>query len=1730
MFYLIAFSLLISCSWSAEPALAVTENDPSSLVEGVSVITGDLYAFEEDYVIQGAEPIHLRRSYLSRKGRFQTYQHLTANLWCFGNFLTVNEPNGTELSYYPDRQNNVYPVIGKNFYGKDEKKRRVLKYNALAQDDKGSANTKTGEISGKSNLKNQYISFDPNQDGRGKSFTLHAADGTLRRYENYNDQKKTEIPYGGGEAYLIYAYKLVSETLPNGHMIHYRWDQKNQIDRIYTTDASQRTTYCYLDIPVHKAPEIQLTGSDLRSITYYSQDTKSKVASPDFPDQEYGWDLKKVWQGEEIQIPYLTSCTLPKGRTIQVAYDNTYEHRVEKVLAPVGKDDTLFVTHRFFYDPKNKKSHVLDIDDNQTQYFWNDEFRLTQVERFLGQTQPHSSDRFVWQGNLLKCKTFFDEKNSPLLSRTYNYDAWGNVEAETFYGSLSGLQTPDLKINGQGFPIENGIEHYTKKSEYSKDGKNLLLKQEGSRDLTLLYTYWQNTQLPYTKSICEKSQVRIQTIYDYYSDNTLKSEVVEDQHSKVVKFITPYSKGPFIGMPQVLEEREGNGALLRKTVLYYGPGAKPEKKDIYDAQNQLRYSLHFTYDGKGRLTTETNALGQTALYDYDEVGNLFYKKEFTDQLETFYAYDFSNRLIQKEEKGADGIRRLYKYDYNKKHHLISEMDPYGNVTSYTVDAFGHRTEIHLPPIENEAGELVYPVIKQTFDSAGNLILKEDAEGNITKTQYNAYGKPTQIIHPDGTIETFTYFLDGSLETHTDARKVTTYYTYDYLNRILTKTISNQEKQLSQETFSYEGQFLVKKTDAEGNETRYEYDLAGRKKREISLGEETLYSYDEFGRLYKTQKGDLVILTEYDLLDRIVEERNESLSGTLLRQVQYIYDDALNQKTVIRNIQGQLAKEIHQYDSVGRLIRKIDALGFVETWDYNSNINQKTHTDAMGLETIETYNSFNQLSSLEKRQNGKTLFFEKKIYNKNGQPILQIDTIYHLDGTQKEIKTRWEYNSRGWLKTLIEAANTLEAKTTYYTYTPRGELETLTKPNGVVLSYTHSDLGHLESLTSSDQTIHHKMRYNLLGHLQESDGLIRQTDAFGRIKKETFPHGYTLETTYDCQGRKSSCQIPHADCLILYQYDPAHLKSVTRKTLEGITLYTHTYAAYDLSGNITQEICIDQQILQSQYDLLNRKSIIHSFSFSQEITQFDPVGNILQMKRGETDFINYTYDSLYQLTSENGRFTHTYSFDSLNNRLRKDEETYQINSLNQISSHFDYDRNGNPVHCEDTTYTYDALDRLIRIETPNCTRTFTYDFFNRCLSTSATYRSSSETLYFLYDGQNEIGAFNEQLQPIDLRILGNTPHAEIGAAIAIELSGQIHTPIHDLQGNLAVLKPFTSVPTFYHYSAFGEEEILGNALSPWRFSSKRTDDQTHLVYFGRRFYIPSFGRWLTPDPAGFTDGMNLYAYVHNNPLTHIDEYGLIDYGQYSSDWNRKSPIWGTTLSSTLSGLVSREVHILYNDLVQRGLELSFLKSKLLGSSFDDKPWEKRRDIGCQRIDQFFGTKCGNAFGQPDRFLLLGMPCPGNLFSTASKAVSVSRSALSVTSAYRIRGLALQPEMAQSNFQFNRFHQAAYNLSEVGQNNIRILRGWAKSKGWEKLPNSYGGPEKWGVYHDGLPEWRLIIKPEPSLRPGLQAGSNQPRFDARLNVGGSYYVNPFTNEVGAEGIGRHLPLDLYYRKLE
>ena len=203
------------------------------------------------------------------------------------------------------------------------------------------------------------------------------------------------------------------------------------------------------------------------------------------------------------------------------------------------------------------------------------------------------------------------------------------------------------------------------------------------------------------------------------------------------------------------------------------------------------------------------------------------------------------------------------------------------------------------------------------------------------------------------------------------------------------------------------------------------------------------------------------------------------------------------------------------------------------------------------------------------------------------------------------------------------------------------------------------------------------------------------------------------------------------------------------------------------------------------------------------------------------------------------------------------------------------------------FDYDALDRLITFSTPTQKITYVYDASNRRLAKTTYSRNENEwklehTFRYLYQGSKEIGTYDEQGRITELRVLGQSSFGtEIGATVAIELRGKAYAPVTDSRGSIVGLikaKDNISFET-YRYSPFGEEQVfdqsgtyIEQALNPWRYASKRKDVETGLIYFGHRYYDPEIGRWLTADPAGFADGMNLYVFNHNNPLRYIDKDG------------------------------------------------------------------------------------------------------------------------------------------------------------------------------------------------------------------------------------------------------------------
>jgi RHS repeat-associated protein len=64
--------------------------------------------------------------------------------------------------------------------------------------------------------------------------------------------------------------------------------------------------------------------------------------------------------------------------------------------------------------------------------------------------------------------------------------------------------------------------------------------------------------------------------------------------------------------------------------------------------------------------------------------------------------------------------------------------------------------------------------------------------------------------------------------------------------------------------------------------------------------------------------------------------------------------------------------------------------------------------------------------------------------------------------------------------------------------------------------------------------------------------------------------------------------------------------------------------------------------------------------------------------------------------------------------------------------------------------------------------------------------------------------------------------------------------------------------------------------PYTYTGREYDEETGLYCYRARYYSPDLQRFISEDPIGFEGGdVNLYAYVHSNPVNRIDPLGLTD---------------------------------------------------------------------------------------------------------------------------------------------------------------------------------------------------------------------------------------------------------------
>jgi len=93
-----------------------------------------------------------------------------------------------------------------------------------------------------------------------------------------------------------------------------------------------------------------------------------------------------------------------------------------------------------------------------------------------------------------------------------------------------------------------------------------------------------------------------------------------------------------------------------------------------------------------------------------------------------------------------------------------------------------------------------------------------------------------------------------------------------------------------------------------------------------------------------------------------------------------------------------------------------------------------------------------------------------------------------------------------------------------------------------------------------------------------------------------------------------------------------------------------------------------------------------------------------------------------------------------------------------------------------------------------------------------------------------------------------------------------------------LKPYSILARAYAVQGSG----VGNVIL---FQGRRLDAESGLYYFRNRQYDPVHGRFLSRDPMGYLDSMNLYSFVNNNPVCYVDPSGrVIKYAATQVTWD------------------------------------------------------------------------------------------------------------------------------------------------------------------------------------------------------------------------------------------------------
>ncbi len=757
----------------------------------------------------------------------------------------------------------------------------------------------------------------------------------------------------------------------------------------------------------------------------------------------------------------------------------------------------------------------------------------------------------------------------------------------------------------------------------------------------------------------------------------------------------------------------------------------------------------------------------------------------------------------------------------------------------------------------------------------------DNAGNIARYEYDALARKVKDIHPRTGAMTTTYQsgsnLVASMKDGTNTTIAT--YTYDSAGRVATLT------------------------NALGKIARYAYNTRGQKIREWG---DTTYpieqDYNSWGRLFQSKTfrggtgwsgaswpssttgtadtttwnyhaptGLLASKTDADgkSVTYTYTQARQVATRTWAREVSttYSYSPTTGLLT-LANYSDTTPDVIFTYDRLGRIATLTDYTG---TRTLTHCLCGKIEHEALGAafyaNRVITYKSESSLTGALGRTTGFTV-------GTSGNPISDHNVNYAYDGY-------------GRLAGVTATLGGVAAGTFTYTRTPNSHLIGSLTETGSGLLQTRNYEPNRDLVSGFATTLPSR---NLASYSYTNDVLGRRT-----VKVETGEmysrYGPGLTTVY---GYNDRSEVTSAQTYL--GTDPSVATTAAGDALQGRSFYY----AYDSLGNRTATTTNGQS---SNYTTNHLNQIVsRTTPASTDVSGF-AASNATVTVAGQPT--SRQFDYFYRQHGLNNASNPVWASLAIHASVPgggSSSETRNV-YLAKAPEQFQYDEDGNLLSDGRWNYVWDAENRLVQMTTtsaamavgvPQRALQFRYDYAGRRVEKKVYENgaaSPSVHLKFLYGSGdwNLLGEYDAlnghslvRTYSWGLDLSQSTDGAGgVGGLLAIRDSATAATylPTYDANGNVFALvnRASGAIAASYEYDAFGNTlRATGGAIAeknPFRFSTKYTDAETQLIYYGYRYYQPHQGRFLGRDPSGERGGLNLYGFLSNDSVNRSDFLGL-----------------------------------------------------------------------------------------------------------------------------------------------------------------------------------------------------------------------------------------------------------------